>query len=397
MSIRTHSALVAGLALAGLVSALPPAAAQADAPTFGAVDWFRGPFFSVKGKAQAEQKNILLVFWSEGFPWSEKLGSETLTDPAALDALDAFICVQADLTRDAGGVLRVRSNEKLAQAFPVQTFPTMFVVRPDGKRDDIIAGFIPAPQLVAELARIQAGDRTLTDLENKSAADPEDLQARFDLAGKLYDVGFVTRSQEERDFIQLRDPDRQSLPLRREDMSMLQERMFREFQANGVFDFELLPDFLGKEPHDIVRYEGWSYMASVYTQFNKPKEARGAHRKAWKTVPEDSILIYGEQVAGEFWTARADLTAREKIFALTVAKLAASKAESLGDPTADNDGNSYPSTNYDAFLASYLDLLACCHAMNDEHETATALLARCRQLDPQNAAYEQRVAELRPR
>ena len=155
------------------LSSTPTAALLAQEPQAG-VQWFQGPFFSARGKARAEKKLLAVAFVAQWSDWSKKLEKDTFGDPGVVAALEGLVCYRAEATS--------REGQRVADKFPVRTYPTVFFVGSDGRPEELIEGYIPPQSFIPELARIRAGQGTRSAYERKVAQDPRDIAARLQLA-----------------------------------------------------------------------------------------------------------------------------------------------------------------------------------------------------------------------
>lgn len=93
-------------------------------------------FETVKAKAQAEEKYILIDFsGSDWCGWCIKLDEEVFQHQAFQDYADEdLVLMLADFPRDTSGqsAAVISQNEKLAKEFGVEGFPSVFVLGPDG-------------------------------------------------------------------------------------------------------------------------------------------------------------------------------------------------------------------------------------------------------------------------
>jgi len=83
-------------------------------------------------RAGNELKPVLLVFSSPDCPWCVRLKTETLAEKEILAALEGFICVAIDTSRDP----------KIAQEFQVRGVPLTMILSGDGRPQAISEGFM---------------------------------------------------------------------------------------------------------------------------------------------------------------------------------------------------------------------------------------------------------------
>ena len=158
----------------------PPPAARHDAEGGVAFEPGTPPFATVLSKARDQKKSVFIDFSTEWCGWCKKLDADTFSKPEVAKALSAFVCVHVDAEKGEG--------PELAKRYAAHGFPTLVVTDDAGEEIDRIGGYMPPDKFVPEVQRIARGEKTLKSLKKAVAADPRDLGAALDLAGKLLDV-----------------------------------------------------------------------------------------------------------------------------------------------------------------------------------------------------------------
>ena len=98
-------------------------------------------------RAGNELKPVLVVFSSPNCPWCVRLKSETLSEKEVLSALEGFICVGIDTSRDA----------KAAQEFQVRGVPATMILSGDGRLQSAAEGFMDQAAFLAFLNDYRTG------------------------------------------------------------------------------------------------------------------------------------------------------------------------------------------------------------------------------------------------
>lgn len=385
MSHRTPTLALVPLVLASLALGAPPdePPRPSEAERQSTVRWHEGDLPSALELARERGARVLLEFSNDGCGWCTRLREEALPDPGVARELAQLVCVRIDLTPDERGVLRSQEAADLGNRFGIRRTPTLVLLDPSGRADDVVAGFLPADGLRAELVRMRRDEGTRRALERAVAADPGDLDARWALANKLFALGDGAGHQAQMEAIIAADPERVSIPLRTIAINELREEMLGCMRGARPVDPAPLEELLAGERRAVLLYEGWSALGTVYRHLGRTDEMVAAWREAWRNAPGDEERsICGNALAWDFWEARDELPERERAFALRAARRA---VDLLGDARGD-----------DALRAAYLDTLACANHMNGETERAVELIEECRRLAPDAAEYAERLAAFRP-
>jgi len=320
------------------------------------------------------------------------------------------LCLNVDAESEAGS--------KLAKEFGVRGFPTLLFLNPNGSPRDSIVGYMPEEDFLAEVRRIESGEGTIVDLEQRIAAGGDVLGLRFDLIEKLGEFnaqdaiavqreavtatvvagqGFEASSIDSRWALTKRlrkaglgelaeaqiaairklDPEGRSLALRWVAFEALRK------DVSGPEDLPKIQAFLAEETYGEILFDGWYLIYSFHdraartTRDEEEKRAartrvREAAPRLWRHVPERYQASLGNSIAWGFYEDAEVLDATEKAFALEVA-VAAAKA-------SDDDVN-------------VIDTLACCLFINGKVKEALVEVQRCIELDPENPEWRKRREE----
>lgn len=172
----THRAAPAGPG-ASAASATPMTApgVQGDGEIVSAVKWFEGDLEGALAAAKAESK---LVFMDVGAYWCppcRELEEEVFTRADVGAALTAkYVALHVDAEKGEGPELVAR--------YKVQAYPTLLVLDASGVEKGRLVDAMAPEELLASLDKIAAGGDPLAALEQKVAAAPDDLEARYELA-----------------------------------------------------------------------------------------------------------------------------------------------------------------------------------------------------------------------
>lgn len=152
------SALAAAALLLAACSATPSASTPSSPSTAQSGIPWTYDYAQALGQARADNKVVFVLFTgSDWCPWCVKLNDEILATNEFIDwARDNAVLVYVDFPRSKElSAAQVSHNEALRGQFPVQGFPTAYIVRPDGQRLGEI-GYMPGgpKAFLAELGNI---------------------------------------------------------------------------------------------------------------------------------------------------------------------------------------------------------------------------------------------------
>ena len=156
------------LAAASLAAWPPPAGAAGQTELI----WRRNPDPSALLPAR-EGRPLLLYFTASWCGPCRLLESEVFAHPAGRDELRHYDLVRLDLESGAG--------RALADSLGVQSVPTFVMLDSGGRQIERICGYRSRRLLLRDLARFRAGADTITDLQQRLAARPQDLSLRLEL------------------------------------------------------------------------------------------------------------------------------------------------------------------------------------------------------------------------
>jgi protein disulfide-isomerase len=91
-------------------------------------------FSAAQIRAKAENKNILLFFTGSGWcPWCKKLKAEVFSTKEFLDyTTNKLVLVELDFPEKKEQT--PKQNQKLADKFDIEVFPTVIILNPKGKK-----------------------------------------------------------------------------------------------------------------------------------------------------------------------------------------------------------------------------------------------------------------------
>lgn len=158
-------------------AANPPAGAgpgvQSDGEIVSAVKWIEGDLEAALAAAKAAGKLVFVDVGAYWCPPCRELDEKVFTRPDVGAALADYVALHVDAEKGEGPELVAR--------YKVQAYPTLLVLDADGVEKGRLVDAMEPPALLAALTKIAAGGNVLAELEQKVAAAPDDLQARYEL------------------------------------------------------------------------------------------------------------------------------------------------------------------------------------------------------------------------
>lgn len=170
---------VAPSTVATPAAAVTPASAspgvQSDGEIVSAVKWFEGDLEAALAAAKAESKLLFVDVGAYWCPPCRELEEKVFTRADVGAALTSkFVALHVDAEKGEGPELVAR--------YKVQAYPTLLVLDASGVEKGRLVDALKPEELLARLEKIAGGGDILGELEQKVAAAPDDLAARYDLA-----------------------------------------------------------------------------------------------------------------------------------------------------------------------------------------------------------------------
>ncbi len=352
--------MLRAVVLAGLLVGSARVSAQA-------IEWWQQDLAGALAAAKAEPAAMVALYcWQDDGPCRDMFQG-TLSAASVTAALADFVCMGAK-DDDAG--------KALWQQYGVTTRPTVLFLDPDGQRVDVAVGYVPATEFLGELQRIRAGTDTIPALRAKVDAAPADHALALALVRKLRLAGDKQGAAVVVDAMLAKDPKFSSEQAAEAMLTRLADQLARPDVAPKDLDVKPLRDFLGKMRHKRVLFLGWDRVAATEFRRGNLKAAAEAAEKAWKYVPPDEVLPWGQRMAGkayENWQALDKIDKDLLKRALEVSEKALDVVEKRHQETPDN-----------VFYANALYLHAAVQMVNNQRKDAFASMDKAMALDPTN-------------
>ncbi|MGE3171895.1 MAG: hypothetical protein AB7O97_04665 [Planctomycetota bacterium] len=343
-------------------SALALAALCAFAPAQDIEWWQADVDGAIRQAAEANKTGVLLYFWADDAN-CKAMFNDTFGDAAVKQAVQGFVCMGAQRGAPAGDTAFAR--------FHIEQVPTVLLLRPDGEILDAVAGYRPVQPFLGELKRIERGEDTVAALREAAEKDQGDaLQLR--LAKKLRAIGDKAAGDAVLAKLIEADPKGKSEPAAEAQLLKILDTVFVPGTPVAEVDLKPLEQFLVRQKNKRVLFLGYDRVGKVALARNDLKEAASAAQKAWKSIPDDQVLEWGQIVAWEAYKNYEELDKPQLKLALQISAAALKEAEKAAKERGQ------------AFLANALYLHACVQIVNNQRKQAFAGMERAIELDPAN-------------
>ncbi len=361
----------AGAPTAGCPAGVPAvpecAGQQGEEANSKKIAWFSGSWEECLAEAQRTNRIIFVDLWMPWCPYCKKMDALTFSDPSVLSEMRELVPFSVNTTDP--------SNAKLVRRFKTGAPPALVFLEPSGELRDVLSGYIPPKVFLDELRRVKRNERTLTDLRSRISRDERDLEARYDLALKMKEIGDVRGYKKELETIRVLDPKGHSVPARLLKLEQLQKAAELALEPRELYSF------LAQEKSPVVLFEGWYdiwQLEGYLTRVASTEEGREEHRKKtfeaarklWPYVPKTHYARIGNNIAWSYYEGREYLSPADLEWALGVA---AKVAEVVPDE------------------AYVIDTLACCLFAVGRREDALREIQRCIELEPLNYQWKERL------
>ncbi len=332
------------------------------------IEWWQkdldGALLAAKDKPAAM---VLLYCWKDGHGVCMDMFQGTLAEKQVVTAAADFVCMGAK-DDEAGRIVLAK--------YGIEQVPTVLFLAPDGSVVDVAPGYVPVKEFLAEIARIRAGKDTVGELKKQIAAAPQDLGLQMRLVRKLRTAGDKAGSLAVIDAIVAKDPKLASEPAAEAMLLKLTDQIFKPEITPADYDLKPLRDFLGKQRNKNILFLGYDRMAAAEYRRQNLKAAAEAAGKAWKNIPPDQVLAWGQGIAGkayENWQALEKLNKELLKQALEISKKALEEVEKRHKTSPDNP-----------FLGSAMYLHAAVQLVCNQRKEAFATMDKAMAIDPNN-------------
>lgn len=311
--------------------------------------------------ADKPAKLLLLYCFMSDSADCENMWAKTVSDASVQPLLADFLCMGAKRGEPIG--------DEAHKRFAVRKLPTVLFVQPDGSLADVVAGYVPLATFTAELQRVRAGTDTLTALRAAVQQAPADLARQLRLADKLRRLGLQDEADQVVAAIVAKDP-KGKTEAGAEAMLL---QLCAQLAAAEPKDAALkaLREFLIKQKNKRLLFLGYDRIAAVEYARNDLQAACDMATRAWKNIPPDQVLVWGQNIASKAYKHHKELDRNQLKLALDISEKALDAVEQQCKQKPDA-----------AFLANALYLHAAVLIVNNLRKDAFAAMERAMQLNP---------------
>jgi hypothetical protein len=219
---------------------------------------------------------------------------------------------------------------------------------------------------------VRAGKDTIAALRAAVAGKPGDLAAQLALAKKLRAIGDRDGATKLLEAIVAKDPRFAAEPAAEAKLLLIQAATFKPELAPADVDLKPLEQFLLKVKSKRVLFLGYDRIAATMLLRDDLKGAAEAAAKAWKYIPPEEVLEWGQNVAEKAYGFHEKLDQNQLKLALQIS----AKTLEAAEEAAKERGN--------PFLANALYLHASVQIVNNLRKDAFATMERAIRLDSSN-------------
>lgn len=333
------------------------------------LDWWQKSFDEGLEAAKAKPAGMLLLYaWRDGDGNCKAMFGGTMSEKDVIAVLGDFVCMGAK-AGDAG-------HDAVLKKYGVEKVPTVLFLAPDGKVVDGVPTYVPKTEFLAEVARIKAGTKTIPALREAAAAAPADLAAQLALVRKLRALGDKAGSVAVLDAVLQKDPKAVSEPAAEAMLLKLNDQLAASGKEPKDYDLKPLREFLLKQKNKRILFLGWDRVAAVEWQRDNLKIAVEAAEKAWKNIPPDQVLAWGQNAAAKSYEAWKELDKLDK----TILK----RVQDVSEKALKEVEKQQKTDPDPAFLANAMYLHAAILNVNNLRKEAFALMDKAIATDPKN-------------
>jgi len=234
------------------------------------IDW--NPQFAwALEQAKAENKIIMVDFFTHWCHWCKVLDQKTYVDPTVCELAKHLVSVKVN----------AESEVAVAARYGVSAYPTITFLNPDGSLRKQVRGFLPPDQFAATMREVLDVSGEIEDFSRRVWKKPDDDVSRLMLSDLLATAGRYTESLAQMDTLLLLPSvaadDREGYAL---DQGILLLMAGRADEAR-----DRLEEWLDGSKKSPRRAEALFYLAQAHEAVGKSKDAKKSYQKVQKEGP----------------------------------------------------------------------------------------------------------------
>ena len=332
------------------------------------ITWWDKPFDEALVAAKDKPaKSVMLYCWQDNHDTCAAMFSGTMSDEGIGKQLGDYVCM---------GIKNDDAGREVWQRYRVQGVPTVIFVDPEGTVLDVLPGYSTIEQFGKDLTRVRDRKQTIPQLREQFENNPKDMAAALMLVQKVRLTGDNKGSQAVIDAMIKVDPKCKSEQAAEAMLWRINDETFADTIAPQDVDLTKLRRFLKTQRNKRIKFLGYDRMATAQYQKEDLKGAASSAMKAWKSIPEDRVVDWGQRIAGiayRRWKEFDKTNKRMLKDALAISKKTLAAVEKRHkkqpDPT---------------FYANAMYLHAAVLIVNKQRKDALALMTDAMKLDPKN-------------
>ncbi len=259
------------------------------------IHFMSGTYAEVLAKAKAENKVVMIDFFTDWCKWCVELDKKVYTVDEVADFAN---------TNQVNWKIDAEKGEgiELAKKFGVSGYPTVLYVNSDGEEIDRIVGYFPAKEFLPLMKDYVSGKNTMKSLKQTLSTNPDDVEANFRLGKKTADAGNMEEAKKYFDKVVTLDPGNKSGWTDDAELYLAQIK-------NTPADIEA---FINKYPDSDLAKQAYIYLAEVSLEGNDYTKADGYYKKLFDKYgknDEDITFAYGQYLLTKIYS----ITKKEKL------------------------------------------------------------------------------------
>ncbi len=318
--------------------------------------WDKGFGEALTAAADKPAGMVMLYCWQDSNNCAAMF-SGTMSDKQVTTPLGDFVCF---------GVQNDDKGKETWAKYKIQSTPTVLFVAPDGSVVDAVVGYATIVDFAATLKRVRSGDGTIPALQKKVEAGGASMPEMQLLMQKLLAVQEQERAKGVIDAMIEKDPKAKSPEAAEAMLWKINAETFRPDVAPLDVDLGPLRRFLKSQRNKRVLFLGYDRMASAHWSRGEIKDAAKYADKAWKAVPDDQVIEWGQRMSGFAYRNWQDLEKANKAILKNALKVSKATLKAIEERDKEQPDP--------AFLANFMGTHAALLIVNNKRKDALDLM-----------------------